>query len=489
VLVRVPTLRSLTAVAISVLFVWLPLACPLLAAGRSTYESALWTWQEHRDLGALETVVAQELKETNTPGCAVAVVSEDRVVLAKGFGTSNVETGAPVTPEMLFRIGSTSKMYTTYALVALAKEGKLDLNQPIGKYVTGLSPRLSQVTAHQLMSHSAGMRDEAPAYGLHDESALASTVRSWKDDYLFTEPGQVMSYSNPGLTLAGFLVQELSGKPFADVIAERLFKPLGMSSTTFRPTEAMTRPLSQGHNAPPKSKAVVVRPFADNAGFWPAGFMFSSVLDLSRFAIAFLNEGRIDGKQVLDPEVLAKIATGYVDAPSFPGAGKYGYGMMVHEFRGVKIVEHGGSIDGFGCLFKMAPAQKFAVIILANKSGQSMEKSAEKAMELFLPLKPKAEEETKDLPIDASEISDLVGTYAQLADKGLKIEFVSEDGKLIARFQGMKATVKKTARDSFELVTAVFPQPLRVVAVRGADGKIAYIHGGGRALKKQLGGK
>jgi CubicO group peptidase (beta-lactamase class C family) len=115
-------------------------------------------------------------------------------------------------------------MYTTYALVAQATEGKLKLDKPIGNYVRGLSPRLSQLTAHQLMTHSAGMKDRVSPFGLHDEVALATTIRSWKDDYLFTEPGKVMSYSNLGVVLAGFVAQEIEGKPYADVIDLRLLK-------------------------------------------------------------------------------------------------------------------------------------------------------------------------------------------------------------------------------------------------------------------------
>lgn len=438
------------------------------------------------NLSELEKVITDELKSTNTPGCSIAIVRGDRVILAKGYGSSNVETGVPVAPEMLFRIGSTTKMYTTYALAALAQEGKLKLDEPIGSYVKGLSPKLSQVTAHQLMSHSAGIRDDAPAFGTHDEAMLATTVRGWTDDYLFTDPGKVMSYSNPGLTLAGFVVQEVGGKPYADVISERLLKPLGMTSTTFRPTEAMTRPLSQGHNAPPNSKAVVQRPFADNAAYWPAGFLFSNVLDLARFAVAFMNDGMIDGKQVLDPVVLKKLATGYVDAPSFPGGGKYAYGLMVHDFRGVHVVEHGGAINGFGCLFKMVPDKKFAVIILANKSGQSMEKSADKAMELMLPLAPKTNEaDAKGLTIDPAEMAELAGTFAQTSSPaGLRLRFAVQDGKLVVTIGGPNTDVKKTGPNRFTVNLPGISEPVSLAVIRNPEGKIAYIHVGGRALKR-----
>src|SRR4030095_10025862 len=212
------------------------------------------------DFTQLEKVALEELKETNTPGAAVAVVSGDRLVFAKGFGVANIETGAPVTPDTLFRIGSVTKMFTAAVLVTLAENGRIKLDEPISKYVEGLNFKLSQVTAHQLMSHTAGMTDESPSdYGSHDDSALAAYVRSLNEDQFFTEPGKIFSYSNPGFDVVGFLIEEVNRRAYADQMSVRLFKPLGMNSTTFRPTVAMTYPLSQGHRGSGKTKPSVIR--------------------------------------------------------------------------------------------------------------------------------------------------------------------------------------------------------------------------------------
>ena len=133
------------------------------------------------DYRSLEKVVLDELKETRTPGAVVAVVSGDRVIYAKGFGISNVETGAPVTPDMLFRVGSITKMLTATVLVSLSEEGRITLDTPVGDAVKGFDPRLSRLTAHQLLSHSAGIIDYAHTCCAQDESALATEVRAYKD--------------------------------------------------------------------------------------------------------------------------------------------------------------------------------------------------------------------------------------------------------------------------------------------------------------------
>jgi len=433
----------------------------------------------------LEKVTLEELKETNTPGAAVAVVSGDRLVFAKGFGVANIETGTPATPDTLFRIGSVTKMFTAAVLVTLAEERQIELHAPIGRYVKGLNSKLSQITAHQLMSHTAGMTDESPSdYGSHDDPALAAFVRSLKDDQFFTEPGEIFSYSNPGFDVAGFLIEEVGGKPYADQMVERFFRPLGMNRTTFRPTMAMTYPLSQGHDASEKAKPTVIRPFGDNVAGWPDGFMFSSVNDLARFAIAFMDGGKIDGRQVLTTSVITKLSTPYADIHSRFGfeKGRYGYGLFVHDHRGVRVIWHAGLIPGFGALLQMVPTERFAVIVLANKSGSLLNRTAEKAMELMLPLKAKTEAKPKQaLAISEAEISEYVGTYT---NKPESAEILMKEGRLVLERENSEFPITKIGKYRFSIIKPRESEPTEFVLVRAADGKTEYLHIGRHALKK-----
>src|ERR1700749_2004230 len=188
------------------------------------------------DFAELDKAVEAELKAGHTPGAAVAVVIGDRVVYAKGFGvTSAEEDGAAVTANTLFRMGSTTKMFTAAALVTLASEGKLRLDPHVGDFVKNLPPKIAALTAHQLLSQSSGLRDFAPTVTSDDDAALAKNIREWKDDLFFTEPSKIYSYSSPNYWLAGFAIEELSGKPYSDAMRELIFKPLGMRRTTLRP--------------------------------------------------------------------------------------------------------------------------------------------------------------------------------------------------------------------------------------------------------------
>jgi CubicO group peptidase (beta-lactamase class C family) len=429
------------------------------------------------DFSALERVVQDELRSTHTPGAAIAIVSGDTVILAKGFGVASVETGAPVTPDMLFRLGSTTKMFTAATLVTLAQEGKLDLNQPVGTYVANIAPKLARVTAAQLLSHTAGIIDDAPMFGSHDDSALAANVRSWKDAYVFAEPGRIFSYANPGFVLAGYLAEVVSGKPYADTVAEKVLTPLGMTRSTFRPTVAMTYPLAQGHSVSGSGAATVIRPAADYAGAWPAGSLFSSVNELARWVIAFMNGGRLDGKQVVSPALIARLSTPVADVPG--GEARYAFGLELRKDRGVKWVEHAGNRTGYGSLIRMAPDRRFAVILLANKSAALLPKTADAAAELVLGLEPMPPPKPKSaVPITEAEMRTYVGRYLNYNEA---LEIILRDGKLLCKLNGKEVPLDKSAdgrlfnRSSEEI--NIVPVP--------AQGIPDFLFNGFRAFKRQ----
>jgi CubicO group peptidase (beta-lactamase class C family) len=169
-----------------------------------------------------------------------------------------------------------------------------------------------------------------------------------------------------------------------------------MALTTFRPTVAMTYPLSQGHDAAAGAKPTVIRPFVNNVRDWSAGFAYSNVSDLARSAAAFMDGGRIDGRQVIPPSAVSTLSTPYVEVPfswdippGFYEGAKYRHGLFITEYRGVRVLHHGGVINGFGAFVLMAPEHRVAVILLADRTGSILGKSLEKAMKLSLPLRPK----------------------------------------------------------------------------------------------------
>jgi CubicO group peptidase (beta-lactamase class C family) len=437
--------------------------------------------QPHR-LAELERVVMAELEETKTPGAVVAIVQGDRILYSKGFGVANVETQQPVTAEMLFPIASMTKMYTAAALVALAEEGKLDLKAPIGRYLEGLPPRLASLTTHQLLSHTAGLMDGGTSGWRFDDRSLGQEVATYKDSQFFTEPGAIFSYANPGFIIAGLLVEKASGKPYTQFVRERITVPLGMDRTVFHTQMVMTYPFTQTHLGQEGQPATVMRPMGlIHHSTWPAGGLFSNVNDLARFAIAFMHGGVLDGKQALPDSVFKRMSTPVAPVHSQIKGGSYGYGLMTHERRGVHLVEHGGTLTGSTSDFIMAPQQRVAVIVLANRRSH-LTRTVDKALELVLPFKQELQE-AKMAAFTPAELSDYVGRYAQ--GQGSTIEVVSANGGLELKSQGGgQLALTRLAPDVFSVRIPGFTDPLRLAFVRGADGRVHYLHNRLRALKR-----
>jgi CubicO group peptidase (beta-lactamase class C family) len=420
------------------------------------------------DFTELDKLIPIELKEKNTPGTVITVISGDQVVYQKAFGVANVETNTEMQTEMLFRLGSTTKMFTAAALLTLAEQNKIKMNEPIGNRVKGLNAKLGQVTPHYLLSNSAGIRDFAAPVISNDDASLGNMVRGWKDDVFFADQGEIYSYSSPGYWLSGFVVEELQGKPYADAMTELLFTPLGMERTTLRPFLAITYPFATGHVVQ-EGKATIIRPMFNNVAMWPAGSIFSNAKDLSRWVIALMNEGKVDGRQLLSASLIKQMVGHHVPVPG-ENDSYYGYGLTVFKYKGLEFVGHGGFSRGYGSMIQMVPSRKFAVIVLTNKSGETMRKSLNKAMELGLGLKDDEEQKPATLaPATEAEIKEYVGVYSHAPQTW---EVLLKDGKMFVKFGDKEYPATKSGERKF---TFGAQNENEIVFVPGSDGKIRFL--------------
>jgi CubicO group peptidase (beta-lactamase class C family) len=434
------------------------------------------------DFSELDRLVPEELKEKNTPGAVITVVSGDKVVYQKAFGVANVETNAPMQPEMLFRLGSTTKMFTAAALVALAEKDKIKLNDPIGAQVKGLDPKIAALTPHHLLSNSAGFRDFAAPVLSNDDASLGNMLRAWKGDVFFAEQGEIYSYSSAGFWLSGFVVEELHGKPYADAMDELIFNPAGMERTTLRPFLAITYPFATGH-ALDAGKPVIIRPMFNNTAMWPAGSIFSNAKDLSRWVIALLNDGRVEGRQLLSTSLVNQLKGHHVTVPGDAGS-YYGYGLTIFKFKDLEFVAHGGFSRGYGSMIQMVPSRKFAVIVLTNKSGETMRKTLNKATEIALGLKDDAQQQSETIaPLTSAEMNDYAGTYSHAPQTW---EVFIKDAKLYMKFDGKEYLMTKSGDKKF---TFGDRNENEIVFVLGKSGKTDLIFTGLYGAKRVPPGK
>ncbi len=315
---------------------------------------------------AAESAIRAEMEKAGIPGAAVAVVVGDRVVWSRGFGVANAETGAPVTADTLFQIGSVTKSFTAAAILTAASEGAIALDTPVSTYVSGLTPCVGAPTLTQLLSHTGGLIDEPDEFGPQGEEGLGAYQRTWTNEYCMLPPGRAFSYSNSGFSLAGLALQEVDTKPFADVMRARVLGPLGMPRTTFRPTEAMTWPLAVGHRKATDGSFEVVRPLANDARLWPAGTLYSSANEMARFVTALMNDGKLDGKQALPAGVAARMRGRAVDIPTTGES--YGQGMFL--MSNVEV-GHGGVMSGYAAQVTIGRQPRAGVVVLTNADGVS----------------------------------------------------------------------------------------------------------------------
>ncbi|MFN7930185.1 MAG: serine hydrolase [Blastocatellia bacterium] len=193
--------------------------------------------------------------------------------------------------------------------------------------------------------------DRVALVGTHDESKLAEAVGRIRILCSFLSRAMCFRIRIRRGHWRAICPKKLAGESYSKADGESRLKPLGMNHTTIHPTIAMTYPISVGQMGDPDKPAQVMRPIEDNTRDWPAGFLFSNSADLARFAMAFMNGGRIDGKQALSEKIVAQMMTRFVPVHSQLEDGSYGYGLMMMKQRGVELIEHGGTMVGFASDF------------------------------------------------------------------------------------------------------------------------------------------
>jgi len=430
----------------------------------------------------LDSVLTAALTRTATPGVQVAVVLDGRLVYERAMGLADAESQRPATTRTLFRIGSVTKMLTAATLLELAAAGKLDPQTPIGRYVPELATRrVGTVTTHQLLTHTAGWLDNAVAYGRMGEGALGEVFREVTDTLFFTDPGQVISYSNPGFSMAGYVAERAGEARFATLAERLVLRPVGMTRSTFRPLEVMTTDFAQGHMGSPGSAPAMVRPYTENTAQWAAGFLFSTAGELARFTMALMQDGELDGKRVLAPTTVQRLTTGYQPIPGDSTA-RYGYGLVIGRKDGARVWEHGGAINGFDAMVTMWPERRAALIVLDNRSGSPLTEIDRFVRETVLTLPPRPTPTAVTPRVGtAEEQRAVVGTYAMGATR---VSIATSSDTL--RFTQGPVTLPLLLLGAERIrVLPPMGDPIDLLLVRDGSGRVRYLHQGLRALARQ----
>jgi CubicO group peptidase (beta-lactamase class C family) len=335
---------------------------------------------QNGSLAGLDDYINKAIKDWEVPGLAIAVVKDDKIVLAKGFGVRKLGDPTPVDERTLFAIGSSSKAFTAAILATLVDEGKVKWDDPVIKYLPEFQmydPYVTrELTVRDLLTHRSGLeRGDLLWYGtdLSRDEILRRTQYlkpTWSLRSTF-------GYQNLMYLAAGQLAARVTGKSWDDLVATRIFAPLGMTSSN-----TTIRDFKEGGNlAAPHTKVedrLVVIPYRliDNIG--PAGSINSNVVDMAQWLRLQLGTGTFEGKKIFSPAAAREMHTSQTvmrlegqNTLLYPEAHfmNYGLGWFLSDYKGRKLVEHGGAIDGMRAEVALVPEEKLGIVILTNMNG------------------------------------------------------------------------------------------------------------------------
>lgn len=307
-----------------------------------------------------------QMRSLQIPGAVISIVKDGKILLSKGYGHSNIEENKPVDPETsLFRIASTTKLFTWTAVMQLVEAGKLDLDTDVNTYLKTVKiPRTYEVpiTLRHLMTHTAGFEEGGVGYQITtDPGKLPVSITETMAKHMparVKPPGEMLSYSNYGASLAGLIVEEVSGVAYNDYIQKNIFDPLGMNyATVEEPVPASLEPYAALGYARANGEFVTKRPTYEG-GFRPAGSASVSANDMAHFMIAHLQDGRYEDKQILKPET-AKL----MHSPAFQFDERLpamDLGFYELNMNGLRVISHGGADELFNTALYLVPDKKWA---------------------------------------------------------------------------------------------------------------------------------
>ncbi|SPE60814.1 Beta-lactamase (modular protein) [Verrucomicrobia bacterium] len=306
---------------------------------------------------------ASSLVKEDSPGLAVLIAQDGKILFEKGYGLADVAHHVPITPETKFRIGSITKQFTAAAILKLQEQGKLSVKDKLSKYIPDF-PRGDEVTLHHLLTHTSGIHSYTSHPGFLEKvtkpTKTEEIIESIKKDPYDFDPGKKWLYDNSGFLLLGYIVEKVSAENYGDFLRENFFQPLGMTNTgvyrngTHLDHEALGYEYGDGK-------------FTNGLDWdmsWAggAGALYSTVEDLYRW-----NEGMFSGKVISQASLKAAFTPVQTEEnKSDHLEDGYGYGLSIAMFRGAQEISHGGGLNGFSSFLLRVPREHLTVVVLAN---------------------------------------------------------------------------------------------------------------------------
>jgi CubicO group peptidase (beta-lactamase class C family) len=326
---------------------------------------------------SIERFAVEQLAAWEVPGCAMAAVRNGEVVLAAGWGRRDLAAELPVTSGTLFAIGSVTKAFTATAVGALVDEGLLDWDRPLRDYVPDLRLHddvvTGRLTVTDLLSHRSGLPRHDLTWVGHPDLSRAELVRRLRFLPLSKDLREQFQYCNLGYLLAGHVVEVLSGTPWEEFVQSRLLTPVGMDRSNLS-VDDLSADADHAGGYERRQGVVVPVPPRPVTAMAPAGAINSCATDMTRWLLAQLGGGQVDGRTIMSPGTVARQQTPHMlvaEDRTFPASTRHAYGLgwLIGQYRDHRLAEHGGGIDGFQTECMLLPDDGIGVAVMTNTSS------------------------------------------------------------------------------------------------------------------------
>ncbi|HSY93417.1 MAG TPA: serine hydrolase domain-containing protein [Candidatus Binatus sp.] len=338
--------------------------------------------QSSATTAAVTEYVKAEMERQHIPGLSLLVVQHGKIVRAEGFGLANVELQVPVKAETVFQSGSVGKQFTATAVMMLVEEGKIGLDDPLTKYFADAPATWKDVTVRELLSHTAGFGDYPKNFDYRKDWTEAEELKLIESIPLAYPPGTKWAYSNFGYVTLGILIHRVTGEFYGDFLQQRIFQPLGMTSTRIIseadivPNRAAGYRLVKGKLKNQEWVAPVVNTTAD-------GSLYFTILDLAKWDAALYTEKLLKRSSLDLMWTPAKLKSGEANSGRV-NSGNYGFGWFIDSRNGHRCIHHDGSWQGFETAIDRYVDDELTVVALTNLADAEPGKISRHVAEMYL---------------------------------------------------------------------------------------------------------
>ncbi|MBS0274241.1 MAG: serine hydrolase [Proteobacteria bacterium] len=396
-------------------------------------------------------MVPYALHNGDIAGATFAIVKDGHIIFAQGYGYADLKSKKPVVADQtLFRPGSISKLFTWTSVMQLVEQHKLDLDADVNTYLDFKIPEAfgKPITLRNIMTHTAGFEESISELFLQkpeQQYPLGEYLQKHMPERIFP-PGKVVAYSNYATTLAGYIVQRVSGEDFNDYVANHIFKPLGMSNSTFKqlPPPALMKSMATGYKQASNPTPV---PF-EVVEAAPAGALSSTATDMARFMMAHLNGGQYDGARILKPETVKEMQTrNYTLAPGLNG---FDLGFYEESRNGHHIIGHAGDTEAFHSDLHLILDANTGFFMSLNSAGKEGAAEAVRVaifrafLDRYFPYTPPAEKTVADPSKDDARV---VGYYIASRRKDSALALLFQLGQTAVSEQPDKTITVEMLKD------------------------------------------